>query len=223
DVQQNVDDVKRHRGRAVDPPLERERQQQDRPVRRAGAARPSEVLSREDVSHPAGGTDPKVVADDRLVVVGEVARQTVGITEDARAGEQQRPRGTQARRAHRIWYSSLRMRHPVGVIASPPSAVSLSDRGIASPIFTIASTTSSIGMTLSTPARAVCAPVRASIAVNPLRTTQGTSTSPATGSQARPSVFWSVSAAACTDILGVPPSRNASAPAAIAAPTPCSA
>ncbi len=59
--------------------------------------------------------------------------------------------------------------------------------------------------------------------MNPLRTTHGTSTRPATGSQASPSVFCSVSAAACTVIAGVPPSRYVSAPAAIAAPTPCSA
>jgi len=63
--------------------------QQNRPVGGAGAPRASEVLRRENLREPRRRPNSWIVPDDRLVVVGEIARQTVGITERARRREKE--------------------------------------------------------------------------------------------------------------------------------------
>ena len=73
------------------------------------------------------------------------------------------------------------------------------------------------------PARAMSAAATAITAYTPFRLTQGTSTRPATGSQARPRVFFSASAAASAHCWGEPPITSVSAAAAMAAAVPHSA
>ena len=87
----------------------------------------------------------------------------------------------------------------------------------------MASMTSSQGMTFSTPARASSAAVRALTAPMTFRLTQGTSTSPATGSHTSPSRFWRAVAQAAAICSGEPPSRETSAAAAMAEAEPISA
>ena len=83
--------------------------------------------------------------------------------------------------------------------------------------------TSSQGMGLPTPARASSAAVRALTAPMTLRLTQGSSTSPATGSHTRPIRFWRAVAQAQAICSGVPPSRATRAAAAMAEAEPTSA
>ena len=85
------------------------------------------------------------------------------------------------------------------------------------------SMTWSTGTRLSMPARAMSAALTAFTAPMTFRFTQGTSTSPATGSQARPSRFFRAMATAWPICSGVPPRRSTRAPAAMAAAVPTSA
>src|SRR5690606_15040050 len=112
---------------------------------------------------------------------------------------------------------------PVGVAASPPKAVSFSDTGISRPIRYIASITSSVGITLRTPARAMSAATMAMAAPIALRLTQGASTNVATGSHTRPSMFFKAMATASADMEGVPPAISTTAAAAIPVAEPTSA
>ena len=112
---------------------------------------------------------------------------------------------------------------PVGVAARPPSAVSRSSIGIRVPTSPMQSITSSTGMRLSIPASAISAQLTALTAPTTFRFTQGTSTSPATGSHTRPIKFFSAMAAAWPICLQSPPRREASAPAAMAEAEPISA
>ena len=112
---------------------------------------------------------------------------------------------------------------PVLVFAKPPSAVSFKETGIIRPISSNASMTSSGGITLFTPAKAISAAVMAMTEKIPLRFTQGTSTKPATGSQASPRIFFIARANACNTSSFVPPANSVTAAAAIAAAEPHSA
>ena len=94
---------------------------------------------------------------------------------------------------------------------------------MALPTAAIASTTSSTGITLSIPANAISAATIAWAAAPALRFTQGTSTSPATGSHTNPNIFFKAIATACPTCLGLPPYSSTAAPAAIAAAEPHSA
>ncbi len=94
---------------------------------------------------------------------------------------------------------------------------------MASPIAFIADTTSSKGMALRMPAARMQAAVRALAAMKPLRFTQGTSTRPATGSQASPRQFLSERAAASNTASGSGAISQYRAPAAMAAAEPHSA
>ena len=87
----------------------------------------------------------------------------------------------------------------------------------------MASMTSSQGIALSTPDRAISAQDRALTAPITFRLTQGTSTSPATGSHTRPIRFWRAVAQAQAICSGVPPSRATRAAAAMAEAEPTSA
>ena len=71
----------------------------------------------------------------------------------------------------------------------------------------IASITSSTGITDFIPARDISAARIATVVANPLRFTQGTSTSPATGSQAKPNKFLIAKATALPICSGEPPAR----------------
>ena len=102
-VEQNVDDMEGDRVSAVDPPLRGEGEKQRRAVRRAGSLRAAEILRGEDLGDALRGAQAEVVPDDRLVVVRERARQPVGVDEDARAEQQERPREPEALASHRIW------------------------------------------------------------------------------------------------------------------------
>ena len=93
----------------------------------------------------------------------------------------------------------------MGVAARPPLPVSRSEAGKASPTARMASMTSSQGMALSTPDRAISAQDRALTAPITLRLTQGTSTSPATGSHTSPRVLDRAMAQAWAIWPGVPP------------------
>ena len=101
--------------------------------------------------------------------------------------------------------------------------VSLSDAGMASPTARMASMTSSQGMALVTPARAISAQERALTAPMTLRLTQGTSTSPATGSHTSPRVLLRAMAQAWVIWKGVPPITCTSAAAAMPEAEPTSA
>ena len=112
---------------------------------------------------------------------------------------------------------------PVGVAAKPPRAVSRSSMGRRRPTSPMASITSSTGMRLSMPAKAISAAATAFTAPTTLRLMHGTSTSPATGSQARPSRFFNAIATAWHSCSDVPPRRHTRAPAAMADALPISA
>src|SRR5699024_9345789 len=112
---------------------------------------------------------------------------------------------------------------PVGVSAYPPSAVSRSVAGIVFPIRYIAPMTSSQGILLVTPASAMSAETIATDDTPAFRFTNGASTSPATGSQTRPSIFFNVIAKASADCCGVPPAISTIAADAIAPADPTSA
>ena len=87
----------------------------------------------------------------------------------------------------------------------------------------MASITSSQGMAQVTPAKAISAAVRAFTAPITFRFTQGTSTSPATGSHTSPIRFWRAAAQACAICSGAPPMRDTRAAAAMAEAEPTSA
>ena len=87
----------------------------------------------------------------------------------------------------------------------------------------MASITSSQGMALSTPDRAISAQDRAFTAPITLRLTQGTSTSPATGSHTRPRVLDRAMAQAWAICSGVPPITDTRAAAAMPEAEPTSA
>lgn len=70
----------------------------------------------------------------------------------------------------------------VGVRAQPPLAVSRRSGDIIRPTRNMASTISSKGITLSIPAKAISAQIKALTVPVALRLEQGTSTRPATGS-----------------------------------------
>src|SRR5699024_9790766 len=112
---------------------------------------------------------------------------------------------------------------PVGVAAKPPSPVSLNADGIVRPILYIAPITSSQGIRLVTPAKDISADIIANVEPPALRFTHGTSTRPATGSQTKPSIFFSVIANASADCCGVPPAISTIAAEAIAPAEPTSA
>ena len=97
-------------------------------------------------------------------------------------------------------------RRPVGVAASPPPAVSRYRTSISRPISPITSITSSHGIANSMPASAISTAASAIAAPVALRKTQGSSTSPPSGSQTRPSVPCWASATAWPTCAGVPPS-----------------
>ena len=124
-----------------------------------------------------------------------------------------------------FWPEAIRSftARPVGVAARPPRAVSRSSTGRRRPTSPMASITSSTGMRLSMPARAMSAAATAFMAPMTLRLTQGTSTRPATGSQARPSRFFSAIATAWQICSSLPPFRWTRAPAAMAEALPISA
>ena len=73
------------------------------------------------------------------------------------------------------------------------------------------------------PARAISAAARALAAPAALRLMQGTSTSPARGSQARPSRFFIAMAIAWAHCSGLPPASSTAAAAAMALAAPTSA
>lgn len=83
--------------------------------------------------------------------------------------------------------------------------------------------TSSAGILLLMPAKAISAATTADEAPTPFRFTQGTSTSPATGSHTNPSIFLSAIAIASADCCGVPPAISTTAAAAIPVADPTSA
>ena len=85
---------------------------------------------------------------------------------------------------------------PKGVAARPPRAVSRSSTGRRRPTSPMQSMTWSTGTRLSMPARAMSAALTAFTAPMTFRFTQGTSTSPATGSHTRPSRFFRAMATA---------------------------
>ncbi len=72
-VKKEVDHAESGRPAAMDPPLRREGRKQDRPVVRPGAPRAAEVSSCQDLGRDARRADPRVIPDNRLVVVGECA------------------------------------------------------------------------------------------------------------------------------------------------------
>src|SRR5699024_4171084 len=111
----------------------------------------------------------------------------------------------------------------VGVAAKPDLPDSLNDDRIVRPILYIAPITSSQGIRLVTPAKDISADIIANVEPPALRFTQGTSTRPATGSQTRPSMFFSVIAKASDDCCGVPPAISTIAAEAIAPAEPTSA
>ena len=86
-MEEHVDDVKRDDILSMDPPLPRVREQKQRPVRRSGPPGSSEVGGRENLADVSRRTDPRVIADDSLVVVGESAEDAVGV-DDAAGGEE---------------------------------------------------------------------------------------------------------------------------------------
>lgn len=92
-----------------------------------------------------------------------------------------------------------------------------------SPTLRIASMTSSTGMADEIPASESSAAVSAFIAPMALRLTQGTSTSPATGSHISPMRFFSAMATAFAICASLPPCRKTSAAAAMADALPISA
>src|SRR5699024_1465001 len=83
--------------------------------------------------------------------------------------------------------------------------------------------TSSQGIRLVTPASAISAETIANDEPAAFRFTQETSTSPATGSQTRPSIFFNVMAKASADCCGVPPAISTIAAEAMAPAEPTSA
>ena len=89
-MQEKVDGVEREGLLAMDPPLDCVGKQEHGPVDRAGAPRATEVGRGEDPGHVGRRADPRVVANDRLVVVGEVPAEAVGVREDARGNQQSR-------------------------------------------------------------------------------------------------------------------------------------
>ena len=91
------------------------------------------------------------------------------------------------------------------------------------PTLLIAPTTSSNGIILEIPARAMSAANTAFAAPIALRFIQGHSTSPATGSHTSPSMFLTAIAAALNEAAGDAPQSSASAAAAIADAEPISA
>src|SRR5699024_12513253 len=112
---------------------------------------------------------------------------------------------------------------PSGVAANPPSPVSLRAEGIVLPMRYIAPITSSQGIRLVTPASAKSADIIARGDPPAFLFTQGTSTSPATGSQTRTSIFFKVRANASADRAGLPPAITTIAADAIAPAEPTSA
>src|SRR5699024_1302971 len=112
---------------------------------------------------------------------------------------------------------------PVGLSANPPSPLSRRVDGIVFPIRYIAPMTSSQVILLVTPSNAMSAETIANDEPPAFRFTHGTSTSPATGSQTRPSIFFNVIAKASADCCGVPPAISTIAAEAIAPAEPTSA
>ncbi len=90
-MEEHVDDVKRDDVLTVDPPLSRIGEQKQRPVRRSGPPRSSEVRSGENLPDVLGRPDPRVVADDGLVVVGESAEDAVRVDDGAGREEKNSP------------------------------------------------------------------------------------------------------------------------------------
>ena len=91
------------------------------------------------------------------------------------------------------------------------------------PMWCMAPITSSQGTLVSMPARASSAASSALEAPAALRLMQGTSTRPANGSQARPSMFFSARAMAWAACSGLPPAISVTAEAAMALAEPISA
>ena len=111
----------------------------------------------------------------------------------------------------------------VAVAAKPPRAVSRRSTFMSLPTLRIAPTTSSNGIILEIPARAMSAANTAFAAPIALRFIQGHSTSPATGSHTSPSMFLTAIADALNEAAGDAPQSSASAAAAIADAEPISA
>ena len=111
----------------------------------------------------------------------------------------------------------------MGVIASPPSAVSFSALHMLSPTDFIAWIHSSTGILLSIPARAISAAVKAMDTPETLRLIQGIYTKPATGSHTSPSWFLMAMAQAWPAWVGVPPHSSTRAAAAMEEAEPHSA
>ena len=107
--------------------------------------------------------------------------------------------------------------------ARPPKPVSRREAGRFFPTLRIASITSSAGILFVSPAKAISALIRALTAPIALRLTQGISTSPATGSQTRPSRLLIAIAIASDACSGVPPAISTAAAAAIPDALPTSA
>jgi len=124
-----------------------------------------------------------------------------------------------------FWPEAIRSftARPVGVAARPPRAVSRSSTGRRRPTSPMASMTSSTGIRLSMPARAMSAAAMALTAPMTFRFTHGTSTRPATGSHTRPIRFFRAIATAWHICSPVPLRRYTSAPAAMADALPISA
>jgi hypothetical protein len=90
-MQENIGRVERDRLPAVKPPLDRVRKEEHRPVGRAGAPGTAEIGRREDLRHVARRADPRVVANDRLVVVREAPAEAVRVGDEAGDNEHCRP------------------------------------------------------------------------------------------------------------------------------------
>ena len=107
--------------------------------------------------------------------------------------------------------------------ARPPRALSRSSKGRLLPTANIASTVWSKSTRFPIPARAISALTSATAAPAAFRFWQGTSTSPATGSQTSPIRLVSAFAAAFRHCAGVPPASSQVAAAAMAHAAPTSA
>ena len=90
-------------------------------------------------------------------------------------------------------------------MASPPLAVSLMLECMFLATLFMASTTSSKGISEISPMADMSQALKAWETPNPFRLIQGISTSPPMGSQASPSIFWRLRAAAVMIWVGVKP------------------
>ena len=118
---------------------------------------------------------------------------------------------------------SLNFLHPVGVVAHPPSAVSLYLDGREVPTSYIALTISSKDIMFLIPLSAISAEIIALETPIAFLVWQGTSTIPATGSQISPRRFAREVEAACKHSSGVPPKTSTKPDAAMAHAEPTSA